>query len=146
MFHYTRRQHTCKPMHVYSDVISRAIRHVHMYPAATQKGVTDLCLAMSIWGVSNTAKLRTRLRNLCKITPGLHRDYTQVFNRLLKNTYMCWQNQNYKLKNYKRVHRDYRASVRDYSHVADPSCLLQCTCILPVAIKDFLCSYSYRYV
>ena len=31
-------------------------------------------------GVSNAAKLRARLRNLCnftKITPGLHRDYTR---------------------------------------------------------------------
>ena len=29
-------------------------------------------------GVSNTAKLHTRLHNLYKITPGLHRDYTYL--------------------------------------------------------------------
>ena len=31
----------------YWDVISRAIRHVRTYPAATQKGVADLCLCLS---------------------------------------------------------------------------------------------------
>ena len=30
------------------------------------------------------------------------------------------------IKNYKRLHRDYRASVQDYSHIVDPSCEL-CT-------------------
>ena len=34
-----------QPMHVdYWDVISRALRHVCTYPAATRKGVADLCL------------------------------------------------------------------------------------------------------
>ena len=74
---------------------------------------------------SNVAKFCRRLHNLCKITPGLRRDYTQVFSRLLKNTDMCWQKPRLQIKNYKRLHRYYRTSVRDYSHVADPPAMVK---------------------
>ena len=88
-------------------------------------------------GVRNAAKSCTRLCNLCnftKITPGLHPDYTGTImfviftniqlslrnatrsrNRLLKITDLY---QGYRLQ------RDYRPSVRDYSHVVDPSIII----------------------
>ena len=40
LHHTTTRANQC----MCCDVISRALRHARMYPAATQKGVADLCL------------------------------------------------------------------------------------------------------
>ena len=64
----------------------------------------------------------------CFYSAGLHRDYTYLQFKYSVDYWrirICVD----KIKiNYKRLHRDYRASVRDYSHVADPSKIHESPC------------------